>query len=139
MTSFAESKNVIVVSDELPLGLAVNAASILSVTLGHRVDGLVGSDVKDANNIVHPGIICTPLPVLKTDSPDIARIIESALAEEEIFCVAFSSLAQSCKTYDEYIQRMGETPTAAIEAVAVALVGPKKKVNKLIGSLPLLR
>lgn len=139
MTNGMESKNAIVVSEDLPPGLAVNAASVLAVTLGHRVDGLVGSDVKDADGIVHPGIIYTPLPVLKANAADIGRIVESASGDPEVFCVAFSSLAQSCKTYDEYIQRMNETPTSGLEAVAAAMAGPKKKVNKLVGSLPLLR
>lgn len=134
-----DSKNAIVVSEGLPLGLAVNAASVLAVTLGSRIDDLVGSDVKDADGIVHPGVIYRPLPVLKADMAGIGRIVESASVDEDLFCATFSSLAQSCKTYDEYIQRMSETPTGGLEAVAVALVGPKKKVDKLIGSLPLLR
>ena len=62
-----------------------------------------------------------------------------ASEDDELFYAAFSSLAQSCKTYDEYVHRLSETPTDAVQAVAVALVGPKKKVNKLVGSLPLLR
>jgi len=65
--------------------------------------------------------------------------VAAALPDDSIFCVAFSSLAQSCKTYDEYIQRMAQTLTTDLAAVAVALVGPKNKVNKLVGSLPLLR
>lgn len=134
-----ESKNAIVVFEELPLGLAVNAASVLAVTLGARIDDLVGSDVKDADGVAYPGIIYSPLPVLKAGMAEIGRIVEAGSGDQELFCAAFSSLAQSCKTYDEYIRRMSETPTNSLDAVAVALVGPKKKVNKLVGSLPLLR
>ncbi len=139
MATGLESKNAIVVFEELPLGLAVNAASVLAVTLGSRVDDLVGSDVKDADGIPYPGIIYSPLPVLKASMAEIGRIVEVASGDEDLFCAAFSSLAQSCKTYDEYIRRMSETPTNGLEAVAVAVVGLKKKVNKLVGSLPLLR
>ena len=51
----------------------------------------------------------------------------------------FSSLAQSCRTYDEYVHRMSKTMSSDLSIVAVALVGPKKHVNSLVGSLPLLR
>jgi hypothetical protein len=139
MTDSVASKNAIVVSRDLPVGLAVNAASVLAVTLGERVEGLVGSDVQDCEGVVHPGIIYSPLPVLTADPAVIHDIVAAALPDDSIFCVAFSSLAQSCKTYDEYIQRMAQTLTTDLAAVAVALVGPKNKVNKLVGSLPLLR
>ena len=134
-----DRKNAVIVSSDLPPGLAVNAASVLSVTLGDRIAELVGSDVKDADGVVHPGVIYSPLPVLISDMPGIGRIIQVASADDDMFCATFSSLAQSCKTYDEYIQRMSETPTADLRAVAVAIVGPRKKVNKLVGSLPLFR
>jgi hypothetical protein len=132
-------KCAIVVAEQLPNGLAVNAASVLSVTLGAKVQGLVGGDVKDADGVTHPGVIYTPLPVL-TDSADrISQMLTAAADDEELFFATFSSLAQSCKTYDEYIARMSAVATADVEVVGIALFGPKKKVNKLVGSLPLLR
>lgn len=134
-----EVKNAIVVAQDLPVGLAVNAASVLAVTLGLRVDGLVGGDVADADGVVHPGIISRPLPVLRADRAALARIVQTARQDDELFCVAFSSLAQSCKTYDEYVHRLRGTPTNDVRAVAVALAGPRRKVDKHVGSLPLLR
>jgi hypothetical protein len=132
-------KCAIVVAEHLQNGLAVNAASVLSVTLGAKVQGLVGGDVKDADGVTHPGVIYTPLPVL-TDSADrISQMLTAAADDEELFFATFSSLAQSCKTYDEYIARMSAVATADVEVVGIALFGPKKKVNKLVGSLPLLR
>lgn len=139
MVSNPELKHAIVVAEDLPAGLAVNAASVLAVTLGVRVDDLLGGDVADADGVVHPGIIYRPLPVLRAGMAALARIVQASSEDDELFCAAFSSLAQSCKTYDEYALRISETPTDAVHAVAVALVGPKKKVNKLVGSLPLLR
>ncbi|MGC7100992.1 DUF2000 domain-containing protein [Amycolatopsis lurida] len=112
------NKCAIVVSEELPAGLAANAAGVLSITLGHRISGLVGADVKDADGVVHPGIVRLPIPILN---------------------VPFSALAQSCKTYDEYIGKMAATATADLDIVGVGLHGPRKPVNRLVGSLPLLR
>ena len=132
-------KCAIVIADHLPNGLAVNAASVLSVTLGAKVDGLVGGDVKDADGVTHPGVIYTPLPVLMDSADGISQMLTTAAADDELFFATFSSLAQSCKTYDEYIERMSAVPTSNVEVVGIVLFGPKKKVNKLVGSLPLLR
>ena len=136
MTGF---KCAIVVSDELPTGLAANAASVLSLTMGHRVEGLVGADVKDADGITHPGVVHTPLPILVAPRERVDAIVRTAAAQDAMFFVGFSSLAQSCRTYDEYIDRMASTPTAELASVGVGLYGPRKQVNKLVGSLPLLR
>lgn len=53
--------------------------------------------------------------------------------------VDFSDLAQGCKTYDEFIEKMGHVPESTLQYFGVAICGPKKKVNKLTGSMPLLR
>lgn len=133
------NKCAIVVSEELPVGLAANAASVLSITLGHRVDGLVGADVKDADGVAHPGIIHMPIPILNAPREQIAAIVQAAAEDDELFFVSFSALAQSCKTYDEYIDKMAATATADLDSVGVGLHGPQKRVNRLVGSLPLLR
>jgi hypothetical protein len=132
-------KCAIVVSAELPAGLAANAASVLSVTLGHRVDGLVGADVKDADGVAHPGVIYLPLPILVAPREKVAAIVQTAAHEDEVFFVSFSALAQSCRNYEEYVGRMAATATADLDSVGVGLHGPRKRVNRLVGSLPLLR
>ncbi|MEU4546933.1 DUF2000 domain-containing protein [Nonomuraea dietziae] len=133
------NKCAIVVSEELPTGLAANAASVLAVTLGHRVDVLVGADVKDANGVTHPGVISIPLPILKAPRDQVAAMVQSAAADEELFFVSFSALAQSCRTYEEYTDKMATTATADLDSVGIGLHGPQKRVNRLVGSLPLLR
>jgi hypothetical protein len=134
-----KNKCAIVVSEELPTGLAANAAGVLSVTLGHRVDGLVGTDVKDADGVVHPGIISMPIPILNAPRDKIATIVRAAAEDNDLFFVSFSALAQSCRTNDEYIDNMAATATADLDIVGIGLHGPHKRVNRLIGSLPLLR
>ncbi|WP_370961114.1 DUF2000 family protein [Amycolatopsis sp. cg9] len=62
-----------------------------------------------------------------------------AAADPDGLAVAFSALAQSCRTYEEYTARMAATATADIEGVGVALHGPRKRVDRLVGALPLLR
>ncbi len=53
--------------------------------------------------------------------------------------VDFSGLAQSCKTYEEFTEKMRMTPEADLIYSGIALCGESKKVNKLTGSMPLLR
>jgi hypothetical protein len=139
MAEKVENKCAVVVSDSLETGLAINAASVLSLTLGHRVEGLVGIDVKDADGVVHPGIAYVPIPVLKTDFNTVGKIVQSAASDDQIFFVSFSALAQSCRVYEDYIERMAATPTAELAIIGVGLYGPRKRINKLVGSLPLMR
>jgi hypothetical protein len=134
-----KNKCAVVVGDELPTGLAANAAGVLSVTLGHRVDGLVGADVEDADGVAHPGIIHVPLPILKAPRAEVAAIVRAAAEDDELFFVAFSALAQSCRTYAEYTAKMAATVAADLDSIGVGLHGPRKHVDRLVGSLPLLR
>jgi hypothetical protein len=134
-----KNKCAVVLGDELPTGLAANAAGVLSVTLGHRVDGLVGADVEDADGVAHPGIIHVPLPILKAPRAEVAAIVRAAAEDDELFFVAFSALAQSCRTYAEYTAKMAATVTADLDSIGVGLHGPRKRVDRLVGSLPLLR
>ena len=53
--------------------------------------------------------------------------------------VDFSDLAQSCKTYDEFMEKMGQVPESTLQYFGIAICGAKTKVNKLTGSMPLLR
>jgi Protein of unknown function (DUF2000) len=134
-----EFKCAIVVSDELPPGLAANAAAVLSLTMGHRIEGLVGADVKDAGGVVHPGVVHIPLPILVAPGGRVGALVQAAAAQDGMFFVGFSSLAQSCRTYAEYTDKMAATATADLAGVGVGLYGPRKQVNRLVGSLPLLR
>jgi hypothetical protein len=84
-------------------------------------------------------VIHIPLPVLVASTERIGAIAVAAAGQDELFSVGFSSLAQSCRTYDEYVDRMAATPTADLAEVGIGLYGPRRRVDKLVGSLPLLR
>ncbi|MDU3078093.1 MAG: DUF2000 family protein, partial [Mixta calida] len=43
------------------------------------------------------------------------------------------------KTYDEYGERISSVNSSQIELVAVGLIGPKKKITKMTGNLPLYK
>lgn len=134
-------KCVMVIDKDLPLGIIANTAAILGITLGKNMPELVGADVTDQSGNPHLGIIEFPVPVLK-GSPEILKAIREKLYQPEfqdLTAVDFSDLAQGCKTYKEFIEKMGQVPESALQYLGVAICGQKKKVNKLTGSMPLLR
>lgn len=134
-------KCVIVIDPHLPLGLIANAAAILGITLGKRLPQVVGADVIDQSGCRHLGIITFPVPILR-GSPEVLRQLREKLYRpdfQDLTVVDLTDLAQSCKTYGEFMERMARTPESTLQYGAVALCGPMKKVDQLTGNMPLLR
>lgn len=134
-------KCVIVLDGGLPGGLAANTAAILGISLGKALPEMVGAGVADGSGREHPGIVAFPVPVLRGTEESL-RQIRQRLEEpafRDLTAVDFSALAQSCKTYEEYQERMSRTPEGDLRYLGIALCGPKKEVNRLTGSMPLLR
>jgi len=134
-------KCVMVIDEGLPPGVIANTAAILGITLGKRLPEVVGADVTDQSGCLHPGIIEFPVPILR-GSPEVLRGMRERLCQpdfRELTVVDFSDLAQGCKTYDEFIGKMAGVPESSLRYFGIAVCGAKKKVNKLTGSMPLLR
>ena len=136
-----QDKCVLVIEETMPRGLAANTAAILGITLGRQGPDLVGEDVADRAGNCHPGIIRTPVPVL-AGGPEVFQTLRRRLAEPEFSDVAavdFTDLAQSCRTYGEYIEKMAAAAPEDLRYLGLALRGPRHQVDRLTGSLPLLR
>lgn len=136
-----EYKCVLVLDGDQEPGVRANTAAILGFTLGARYPDLVGPDAPDADGRTHPGIIVTPVPVLKSNA-DGLRELYLRLSDPKfrgVFCVDFSDVAQCCQTYPVYLEKAAVTPTAEHHFLGLGLWGEKKLVNKLTGNLPLLR
>ena len=87
------------------------------------------------------GIIETPVPVLKGE-PERLKTLRQRLREaefSEVTAVDFSDLAQSCRTYMEFQEKMQAVPEDGLQYLGLGLYGPKKLIDRLTGSLPLLR
>ena len=130
-----------IVDSAMPPGLIANTTAILGITLGKLLPEVVGEAVRDQNNNTHEGIIGFPVPILQ-EGPERLRAIRTALYQPEfqdITSVDFTDLAQGCRSYDEFIGKMERCPESSLQYLALALCGPRKKVNRLTGNLPLLR
>ena len=134
-------KCVMVIDEQLPLGIIANTAAIMGITLGKEMPEVVGADVTDKTGNEHLGIIAFPVPILKGNMESIKAIREKLYEPyfADLIVVDFSDLAQGCKTYEEFIGKMKEVSEIDLNYFGVAICGAKKKVNKLTGNLPLLR
>ena len=142
-------KCVMVIDEHLPLGIIANTAAIMGITLGRKMPEVVGADVTDKTGNEHLGIIEFPVPILKGNAESIKTIRERLYEPDfsdltvvdfsDLIVVDFSDLAQGCKTYDEFTEKMKEVSEIDLNYFGIAICGSKKKVNKLTGSMPLLR
>jgi hypothetical protein len=133
------TKCVIVIANHLSLGLMVNTASVLAVSLGRQLDSMVGPDVLDFSGTAHAGLTSTPLPILTAKAPDIKELRDRAEGMEDLTVIDFSDVAQEERNYGSYTERMSRTSSEDLSYLGIALYGPKKSVNRLTGNLPLLR
>ena len=134
-------KCVMVIDEHLSLGIIANTAAIMGITLGKKMPEVVGADVTDKTGNEHLGIIEFPVPILKGNAESMKAIREKLYEPDfsDLTVVDFSDLAQSCKTYEEFIGKMKAVSEVDLNYFGNAICGAKKKVNKLTGNMPLLR
>ena len=134
-------KCVMVIDEHLPLGIIANTAAIMGITLGKKMPEVVGADVIDKTGNEHLGIMESLVPILKGNAESMKAIREKLYEPDfsDLTVVDFSDLAQSCKTYDEFIGKMKDVSEVDLNYFGIAICGAKKKVNKLTGNMPLLQ
>ncbi len=129
----------IIIDKDLPLGLAMNAASVIGISFGRTVENLVGPDMQSLDGTNYPGVIYSSLPILLASGKTLNEIQDNAGSDDDIYVMPFSALAQSCRTYDEYGEKISSVNSENIELVAIGIIGPKNKVTKMTGNLPLYK
>ena len=129
-----------IVDEKLPIGLIANTTAVLGATLGKINKQIIGNDVCDLDNKIHPGIVNIPIPILKANSQLIRELLDKTNNYlDEISVIDFCDLAQTCKDYEEYTSKMKLTSEKTLNYSGICLFGNKKRINKLTGNLPLLR
>ena len=135
-----DEKCVMIIDENLPIGLIANTTAVLGATLGKINKQIIGNDVCDLDNKIHPGIVNIPIPILKANSQLIRELLDKTNNYlDEISVIDFCDLAQSCKDYEDYTSKMKLTSEKTLNYSGICLYGNKKRINKLTGNLPLLR
>lgn len=134
-------KCVFVIDADLPVGLIANTAAVLAVSIGRNIEDLLGPDVFDASGQRHLGITTKPLPILRGTNDKLKDIRAKAVSEElsDLRVVDFSNVAQRSKDYTAYTEEISSANADELRYLGIALYGDSKIINKLTGSLPLLR
>lgn len=137
-TRAARLKWVVVVDESLPTGIAANAAICTAAATAAGVTGLLGQDAVDADGSTHPGLPWAGCSVLRASGEQLAAIRAKADASEGVFVADMPAAAQLTRVYDEYLETVAETPSDALPYYAVSVVGPRNRVDKIVGRLALL-
>ncbi|SEP71741.1 DUF2000 domain-containing protein [Microlunatus flavus] len=137
-TRAARLKWVVLVDATLPAGLAVNAAVCVASATTAGVGGLLGPGATDAAGSDHPGLPWAGCSVLGAKPEQLATVRRKAAAAEGVFVADMPEAAQSTRVYAEYLDQVGTTAAEDLRYLAVSVVGPRNRVDKLVGRLPLL-
>ena len=137
-TRSARLKWVIVINEDLSPGLAVNAAVCAAAATSARVTGLLGGDAVDAEGNSHPGLPWIGCSVLVADAATLRAIRAKAAAHEETFVADMPAMAQQTRVYNEFVAAVEATSPQDFEYYAVSIVGPRNRVDRLVGRLRLL-
>jgi hypothetical protein len=133
------TKWVIVVDQDLPPGLMVNAAACLSATVGQQLPELLGPPTLDGSGQEHQPLPYIGCSILGADAATLHELRAKAATKEGLLVLDMPQAAQQATAHTEYQAKMAATPHETMTYYAVGLVGPRNKVDKLVGRLSLLR
>lgn len=136
-TRSARLKWVVVVDAELPPGRALNAAVCTAAATGSAVAGLLGPDAVDATGSAHAGLPWAGCTVLRASAEQLRAIRAKATASADMHTVDMPVDAQLTRVYDEYLAVMSGKPAEQIDYGAVGIVGPRNRLDRIVGRLPL--
>ena len=137
-TRAARLKWVIVVDGSLPAGRIANATACVGAAIGAAVTGMLGPDATDADGGVHAGLPWIGCTVLAADATQLAAIRARAAGSDGVLVADMPAAAQLTRVYDEYLEQVTAHASADLAYVAVGLVGPRNRVDRIVGRLPLL-
>lgn len=134
-------KCVMIVNQDLPQGIIANTTAALGISLASVKQGLIGKSLVDASGRPHEGITNIPIPILALNALELKTLYDELVTvpDEDLKVIGFSDVAQKSHHYADYAQKLSETVQEDISYLGLCLYGPKKKINKLTGSIKMLR
>ncbi|GAA1508275.1 DUF2000 domain-containing protein [Kribbella lupini] len=133
------NKMVVVIAAEAPVGVALNTAALLGVSLGHHHEDVVGAPVEDASGAVHEGMSAHPIPVLRASGEQLRDLRDQAAGRDGVTVHDMNQVAQRSRTYEQYTATIGGTKKEDLEYFGLGLYGPRAAVDSLTGALALYR
>lgn len=137
-TREARLKWVVVVDDTLAPGPAANAAVCVAAATSRHVGGLLGPEAVDTDGGRHPGLPWAGCTVLGASGDRLVELRARAAGALGVFVADMPAAAAETRVYDEYLARVSGLPAAGQRYLAVSVVGPRGRVDKLVGGLRLL-
>ena len=134
------TKCVLVIDQDLPLGVMANTIAVLSLSLGKLFPEMIGDNFNDQSGNMHHGITTIPIPILKAAGSllkDMRQAIQAYTPNVTIIDLIHAT--RTTKSYADYVQNFTHTESQNLEYLGLALYGEKKSINKFTGSLGLLR
>lgn len=129
-------KCVMVVDDQLPIGMIANTVSILGCALGKRHPEINGEDLQNLDKQFFPDLI--KLPVLAANSDQLRELKES-ITKDELEVISFTDAAQQAPTYEDYRQALVNKTDQQLKFLGLCIFGKIKRVNHYTGNLPTLK
>ncbi len=134
-----DNKIVFVCEKALAAGQVANRAAVLATGLTAKAPEIVGPDIQTENKVPIPGITKIPITMLTTNGTvTLAELYQKAY-NANCKTLIYLSRAQGQRSYKEYSDSIQCQSNQFDDIDAILLYGPKKQINKLTGSLPLLR
>ncbi len=129
---------VIVLDKDLPAGQSANAAAVIALTIGARHPILVGAPLVDSSGFEHPGLIPIGIAVLAAGQEELGPIRQKGL-EAGCDVIDFPVQGQQTTDYQAFRDTVAVVDPAELIYSGVALIGQKKAIARIVGSLKLLR
>lgn len=137
-TRSARLKWVVVVDEALEPGRAANAVACVTAATATGVPGLMGPAAPDARGDAHTGLPWTGCTVLGAPRATLAELRAKAAAAPGVHVADMPAIAQQIRVYTEYLAAMAEQPVDGHDYLALSIVGPRNRVDRLVGKLRLL-
>ena len=130
-------KVVMILNSDLGPGLAANTAAVLGISLGHSDPSIIGPDLYDRTQTLHPGITRQNVPVLTADTPAMKTIFNRGRTIPDLEVIGFNTIAHKSRDYETYTQNLARAQTRELEFSGLCIKGDAAAVNTLTGSLKL--
>ncbi len=138
LTRSARLKWIVAVDSSLPVGRQMNAVACVAAATDARVTGLLARDVTDADGVAHPGLPWTGITVLGGTREQLLALAAKARGSEGVFVADMPEAAQLTRVYDEYDALLRTQSGDDIAPLALSVVGPRNRVDRITKGLPLL-